>query len=340
MCIRDSYYSNPTHLFLVLEYAEKGSLFSYVVKKKRLSEPEARSIITGVCLGVDYLHKSNIMHRDLKPENILLDRQHNVKLCDLGWCTEISDGKKNTFCGTFEYMAPEMIRREPYDERIDIWAIGILLYELLHGYSPFKGRKNEEEAAQNILYKPVAFGGNVSSLAKDLILKVLRHNPEERLSIQGILTHPWSGYDSSQLAMMGLTTHHQNPRLNTQARDFSHEQQMLILNTPMIQYALETSDFFRRDNQPSPLNSTIVMDRPEDKVNILMNPSFQYLSPPQNPLMHSQSMQTPSNMNHTTPNGSEINNITLLGFQDYENDAFRLNQMRDRAVLKLSLIHI
>ena len=84
------------------------------------------------------MHKKNIIHRDLKPENLLIDTEGNIKLCDFGWSAEVSLlEKRKTFCGTIDYMAPEMIKNQPHDHSLDIWCLGILLYELLHGYAPF-----------------------------------------------------------------------------------------------------------------------------------------------------------------------------------------------------------
>jgi serine/threonine protein kinase len=75
----------------------------------------------------------------IKPENLLLDASNNIKLCDFGWCAENINLKRKTFCGTYEYMAPEIVSDIAYDFTIDIWSVGVLLYELLHGYAPFKG---------------------------------------------------------------------------------------------------------------------------------------------------------------------------------------------------------
>jgi serine/threonine protein kinase len=88
--------------------------------------------------AVLFLHENNLVHRDLKPENILVDENNNIKLCDFGWCVELSMGNRVTFCGTYEYMAPEIIKEKPYNQGIDVWSLGILLYELCHGYSPFR----------------------------------------------------------------------------------------------------------------------------------------------------------------------------------------------------------
>lgn len=91
-------------------------------------------------MGIDYLHKKNIIHRDLKPENLLLDSKWNIKLCDFGWSAEARQStKRMTFCGTIDYMAPEMFKNEPHDHSLDIWCLGVLLYELLLGCPPFRG---------------------------------------------------------------------------------------------------------------------------------------------------------------------------------------------------------
>jgi len=89
--------------------------------------------------AINFLHSNELVHRDIKPENLLLDEFNNIKLCDFGWCVRIEDDEqRKTFCGTYEYMAPEVINEEYYNKSIDIWSLGILLYELLHGYSPFR----------------------------------------------------------------------------------------------------------------------------------------------------------------------------------------------------------
>ncbi len=94
----------------------------------------------------------NIIHRDLKPENLLLDENGNIKICDFGWSAEFSNQnqKRTTFCGTIDYMAPEMIQDKSHDHTLDIWCLGVLLYELLHGKAPFKGR-NDMEKCKNIV---------------------------------------------------------------------------------------------------------------------------------------------------------------------------------------------
>ncbi|CAD8172478.1 unnamed protein product [Paramecium pentaurelia] len=186
------YFEDKENVFLILELADNGSLFSYIRKRRRLPENEAFVYFFQTCLGIDYLHKKNIIHRDLKPENLLLDKQGNVKVCDFGWSAETTqNGVRRTFCGTLDYMAPEMLTNQPYSFTLDIWCLGILLFELIHGFAPFKG-KNENEKCNNIVkMTPIDYDPSLSLEAKQLIQGILKYNPNERLSMTQIFEHPW-----------------------------------------------------------------------------------------------------------------------------------------------------
>lgn len=128
--------------YLIMEYAEKGNLYNEIRRKKGLREEVCRDYFIQVISAVSYLHSMGLAHRDIKPENLLLDAHKNIKVCDFGGAVKIEDGKeRNTFFGTYEYMAPEVIEGNKYNCSVDIWALGILLYECLHGHSPFRVRK-------------------------------------------------------------------------------------------------------------------------------------------------------------------------------------------------------
>jgi tRNA A-37 threonylcarbamoyl transferase component Bud32 len=100
----EHYFEDDKNLYLILEYAPKGSLFSYLRSKGKLSEPEAYIYFVQTCKGLHYLHKKKILHRDLKPENLLLDKDQNIKLADFGWSVKWENSMRATFCGTLEYM--------------------------------------------------------------------------------------------------------------------------------------------------------------------------------------------------------------------------------------------
>ena len=132
------YYEDKKAFYLILEYVENGTLFNKIQKSNGLSEEKALKCFVQVSSAIYFLHENKLIHRDIKPENCLIDKYDNVKLCDFGWTVEVLKGERVTFCGTYEYMAPEIIKEVPYNESIDVWSLGILLYELIHSFSPFR----------------------------------------------------------------------------------------------------------------------------------------------------------------------------------------------------------
>ena len=183
-----------------MEHAEKGSLFSIMKQKGPFNENDARKYFIQVISAVHFLHRNNVIHRDIKPENILLNNDDEIKLCDFGWANYVeSDITRSTFCGTLEYMSPEILGKEEYTKEIDIWALGVLLYELVHGYSPFIIKDNDnrnvmieyKDILENIKDKGIKFEVNVSELCKDLICKMLEVDGKKRIGIDDIIKHPF-----------------------------------------------------------------------------------------------------------------------------------------------------
>ena len=179
---------------ILLEYAEKGSLFDLIQKTNGLDELKAFEYFIQIVNAVYFLHQNNIIHRDIKPENILIDENNALKLCDFGWAKELNVNKRATFCGTMEYMAPEIVGSEMYDFSVDIWSLGILLYELIMGHSPFRSKSKKD---RNIMIKikkhDLVFDKdkNISKECIDLINRLLDMNPEQRLKIKDIFEHPF-----------------------------------------------------------------------------------------------------------------------------------------------------
>ena len=174
---------------LVMECAFFGSLFDFIRKNKYLDEDISFKYFIQVANAVYFLHQNDLIHRDIKPENILLFDNDIVKLCDFGWCIRLNGGQRGTFCGTTEYMAPEMVNQKEYSKEIDVWSLGVLLYEMLHGYSPFIPKKptfNEREVMENIKIHNLEFDKNVSMDCKDLICHLLDENREKRYKIEDI----------------------------------------------------------------------------------------------------------------------------------------------------------
>ena len=179
---------------IIMEYAENGNLYELISKEKNgLTEAKAFDYFIQVVNAVYYLHNNNIIHRDIKPENILIGNDNKIKLCDFGWAKELTLENRSTFCGTVEYMAPEIVGSENYDYSVDIWSLGILLYELLYGHSPFKA-SNTKNVILNIKTHELTYDDKnkqISKSCKDLIQKLLVSNPQKRLKIKDILEHPF-----------------------------------------------------------------------------------------------------------------------------------------------------
>jgi len=149
-----SHFEEEKYFYLIMEHINGGSLFSYIKRNKGSDEKNAFKFFIQACSAVNFLHENNLVHRDLKPENLLVDDKENLKLCDFGWCVDITSGNRVTFCGTYEYMAPEIVKEVPYDLSIDVWSLGILLYELTHGYSPFRSQ-NDNYDDYNEIFKNI-----------------------------------------------------------------------------------------------------------------------------------------------------------------------------------------
>ena len=194
-----SFLEDKYNYYLALEYAPNGNLYQYIQKKKGMPESEAFKYFIQVSSAIYFLHKYGYVHRDIKPENILLDKNLDVKLCDFGWCVSVEKGERTTFCGTYEYMAPEMVNDELYDMGIDIWSLGVLLYEMIHGYSPFRAHNNQAQdpkSAQveiflNIKNNKYTIDKQISEECTDLIAKLLTTDTKKRIKIGDIFTHPW-----------------------------------------------------------------------------------------------------------------------------------------------------
>ena len=183
---------NNINIFLVLEYASKKTLFDYIRYKKGLNEIEAFYYFIQAVNAIYFLHKNKIIHRDIKPENLLINNNNILKLCDFGWSVYLNNNKRVTFCGTVEYMAPEIVKKKEYDFSIDVWSLGVLLYELIHSHSPFVAKDlNINKIENNIISKELRFKKGVSLECRDLIEKLLIKDAENRIKIENIYTHPF-----------------------------------------------------------------------------------------------------------------------------------------------------
>lgn len=197
-------YDTPKHLYMVLELLTGGELFERIVAKGSYSEKEASRLTAQICSAIKYLHDIGIVHRDLKPENLIYkssDDDAPIKITDFGLAKFLGkDTPMTTACGTPGYVAPEILKNEPYDSAVDMWSLGVILYILLCGFPPFY----DENAAG--LYSQIKRGEydfpdpywtDISASAKDLVSKLLEVNPEKRLSCDQLMQHPWIGGDEA-----------------------------------------------------------------------------------------------------------------------------------------------
>jgi len=140
--------------------------------------------------AIQYCHSKHIIHRDIKPENILIGLKDTLKIADFGWAVHAPSSRRETFCGTLDYLPPEMVHNKRYHSRVDIWGLGVLLYEFLVGKPPFEDN-SEKGTYKKIKTGTPAFPPQLTKEAKDLITKLLNKNPAERLTLEGVLEHPW-----------------------------------------------------------------------------------------------------------------------------------------------------
>lgn len=192
-----NHFEDNEKLYLIMELAPNGNLYNLIqnnIKEKVKNMVLIKKLIVQSIEIIKYLHSKNIVYRDIKPENLLLDNDYNIKLCDYGWATYFTPGKFLTvYCGTPEYVSPEVIKKYPYNEKVDIWGLGVLIFELVFGYAPFSSTFNEERF-NNIKSGKINWPKDLNDEykdLKDLIEKILKVDPKERISLDEIENHSW-----------------------------------------------------------------------------------------------------------------------------------------------------
>ncbi|OXB76577.1 UNVERIFIED_CONTAM: hypothetical protein H355_011197 [Colinus virginianus] len=196
-------YDDGKYVYLVMELMRGGELLDRILQQKCFSEREASAVLCTITRTVDYLHSQGVVHRDLKPSNILyMDESGNpdsIRICDFGFAKQLraENGLLMTPCYTANFVAPEVLKRQGYDAACDIWSLGILLYTMLAGFTPFANGPDdtpEEILARIGSGKYALTGGNwdsVSDNAKDIVSKMLHVDPHQRLTAVQVLRHPW-----------------------------------------------------------------------------------------------------------------------------------------------------
>uniref|UniRef100_A0A8D2J894 protein kinase C n=1 Tax=Varanus komodoensis TaxID=61221 RepID=A0A8D2J894_VARKO len=187
-----SCFQTASRLFLVIEYVNGGDLMFHMQRQRKLPEEHARFYAAEICIALNFLHERGIIYRDLKLDNVLLDAEGHIKLTDYGMCKEgLGPGDTtSTFCGTPNYIAPEILRGEEYGFSVDWWALGVLMFEMMAGRSPFDiitdnpDMNTEDYLFQVILEKPIRIPRFLSVKASHVLKGFLNKDPKERLGCQ------------------------------------------------------------------------------------------------------------------------------------------------------------
>ncbi|KAM6361068.1 cGMP-dependent protein kinase 2 [Alca torda] len=207
-------FKDSKYVYMLLEACLGGELWSLLRDRGSFDEATTKFCVGCVTEAFDYLHHIGIIYRDLKPENLILDAEGYIKLVDFGFAKKIGSGQKTwTFCGTPEYVAPEVILSKGHDFSVDFWSLGILVYELLTGSPPFSGA--DQMMTYNLILKGIEkldFPKIITRRPEDLIRRLCRQNPTERLGnlrngINDIKKHRWlSGFNWDGLKLRKLTS--------------------------------------------------------------------------------------------------------------------------------------
>ncbi|XP_045153543.1 protein kinase C delta type [Echinops telfairi] len=186
-------FQTKDHLFFVMEFLNGGDLMYHIQDKGRFELYRATFYAAEILCGLQFLHSKGIIYRDLKLDNVMLDRDGHIKIADFGMCKEnvFGEGKASTFCGTPDYIAPEILQGLKYSFSVDWWSFGVLLYEMLIGQSPFHG-DDEDELFESIRVDTPHYPRWITKEAKDILEKLFEREPSKRLGVTGnIKTHPF-----------------------------------------------------------------------------------------------------------------------------------------------------
>lgn len=188
-------FQDSKNLYMVMDFVEGGELFSLLRKSQRFPNPVAKFYAAEVTLALEYLHAQHIIYRDLKPENLLLDRHGHLKITDFGFAKDVPDITW-TLCGTPDYLAPEVVSSKGYNKSVDWWSLGILIFEMLCGFTPFWDSGSPVKIYENILRGKIKFPPYMHPDAVDLLSQLITPDLTKRLgNLHGgpedVKSHPW-----------------------------------------------------------------------------------------------------------------------------------------------------
>jgi len=197
----DYVFQNDLRVYFVMPFVRGGELYKHFLKNKRFPEEQVKFYAAQIACAIGYLHSKDIWHRDMKLENILMDEEGYIKLIDFGLAKILKDSEMSqSFCGTPEYLAPEMVSQKGHDKSVDWWALGVLIYEMLIGVTPFYNRSRNLmltriQQSKIIFPNKKKYKIEYSDEAQDIICKLLAKKKSKRLGsiddMEEVLSHPW-----------------------------------------------------------------------------------------------------------------------------------------------------
>ncbi|KAJ2721189.1 spindle assembly checkpoint kinase [Coemansia sp. Benny D115] len=185
------YFHDEKRVYLILEYAAEGEMYKLLQKQGSFSEPVAAKYIAQMASALEYLHSKHVIHRDIKPENLLLDFNGDLKIADFGWSVHAPTSRRRTLCGTLDYLPPEMVEGRDHNASVDLWSLGVLMYEFLVGVPPFEDLQSHKATYRRIARVDLHIPAYVSREASDLITRLLQYDGAKRLPLHDVLEHPW-----------------------------------------------------------------------------------------------------------------------------------------------------
>jgi len=184
------YFYDHKCIYLILEYSPGGELYKKLTNRGKFTEKDSARYISDLSHALNYCHNKHVIHRDIKPENLLVGAHGEIKIADFGWSVHAPTSRRNTLCGTLDYLPPEMVEGREHDEMVDVWSLGVLLFEFMVGTPPF------EAEGHNATYRRISrvdlrFPAFMPADAQDLISKLLRKDPRKRMPLENISKHPF-----------------------------------------------------------------------------------------------------------------------------------------------------
>ncbi|KZV72584.1 Pkinase-domain-containing protein [Peniophora sp. CONT] len=211
------YFETSNNLYLCFDLCTGGELFDRICAKGNYGEPDAAALVRTIMKAVQYIHTSGIVHRDLKPENLLFRtpaEDADIMIADFGLSRVMEEDRFHALteiCGTPGYMAPEIFKKTGHGKPVDVWAMGVITYFLLAGYTPFD-RENQQQEMEAIIagdykFEPAEYWANVSDTAKDFVRTCLTIDPNQRPTAAEALNHPWLADEKPHFVPDPLSPH-------------------------------------------------------------------------------------------------------------------------------------